>query len=536
VTDQAPVTDRERAAFEATFSRRLHEPATIVLADRFMLSSDHPLAQEHECIAEIQRALGAGCDLKTDAEVAGMLGSEAGVVALDEVAASGRGALVTAALERLLWLSVNANDLGRFRPEFNWYAGPALELIRRLLRAECRFAPHLLAAVLLRVSASREVFVMEIMPSLVAALERTAATTPLDQEMRAALEVTAAWMTKAARDSFAFSGGLNRTVGGQRIGKLVERMTRLASGAPPTTPNAAGAGKPVDEDALSPAAGPRSARTLTAAWQRSLGAPPPCEPTAAPPSIQTPTGSKRLTLRSLSKHHDLAAALFGEARVDKLEIEELSFGELVVLETSPQPWSLASGFVTKHRATAARRGFELALSTRSVSEVKPKPAAVRAALSNVHDDAAYRRWLADGLAAHESELAASQSALDEVVAQLASKKPRTPGLRAPEGPVRIVALNASAAIMPALYGVGPFNECPDPSVHAAVLGRFAREHGARLRYVSHDVVALDVESPPEKPAAIAWTAIAHYVYCREYPSVLDAAQTVVTGSWSFWWD
>lgn len=536
MTEDTVLSDQEREAFEATFSVKVAGLDPVVLPDKFILRRDHPLLQAHERIAATQSALGRRCDGLPEPQIVALLESEPTVVGLNETSPVERGRLAVAALERLLWLGVNSSELGRFRPEFNWYARATRGLVRRSLGGDCDLPQDLLTAVLSRITISRELYVLEVMPSVAAALERTFAKTPLDQDLRAALGAIAEWMTKEAKDSFAFSGGLNRTVGGQRIGKLVERMTRLASGAPPTTPNAAGAGKPVDEDALSPAAGPRSARTLTAAWQRSLGAPPPCEPTAAPPSIQPPTGSKRLTLRSLSKHHDLAAALFGEARVDKLEIEELSFGELVVLETSPQPWSLASGFVTKHRATAARRGFELALSTRSVSEVKPKPAAVRAALSNVHDDAAYRRWLADGLAAHESELAASQSALDEVVVELASREPRTPGLRAPEGPVRIVALNASAAIMPALYGVGPFNECPDPSVHAAVLGRFAREHGARLRYVSHDVVALDVESPPEKPAAIAWTAIAHYVYCREYPSVLDAAQTVVTGSWSFWWD
>lgn len=535
MTEQVPVTDLERAAFEATFSLRLPWPAT-VLPDRFMLGPHHPLIAEHERIAEIQRVLGASCDLKTDAEVAGMLDSEASVVALDEIAANDRAALATAALERLLWLSVNANDLGRFRPEFNWYAGPTLELIRRLLRAECRFAPPLLAAVLMRVAASREVFLMEIMPSLVAALERTGAMALLDQELQTALGATAAWMTKAAKDSFAFSGGLNRTVGGQRIGKLVERMTRLASAQPQRAQNVGDVGQPAGERALPPSPGPHGHGSTAPSGQRSIGDIPPCEPTVAGSSVKLPTGSKRLTLRSLSKHHDLAAALFGEAQVDKLEIEELSFGELVVLETSPQAWSRASGFVTKHREAAMKQGFELALSTRSVSEVKPKPAAVRAALSNAHDDAAYRSWLADGLSEHESEITASQSALDEVAAELASKASRTAGLRAPKGPVRIVALNASAAIVPALYSVGPFNDCPDPSIHAAVLGRFAREHGARLRYVSHDAVALDVESPPEKPAAIAWTAIAHYLYCREYPSVLDAAQTVVTGSWGFWWD
>jgi hypothetical protein len=176
------------------------------------------------------------------------------------------------------------------------------------------------------------------------------------------------------------------------------------------------------------------------------------------------------------------------------------------------------------------------LSTRSVSDVKPKPAVVREALSNVHDDAAYLRWLADGLLERESEIADIKSALDAVVAELALKRPKSTGLRAPDGAVRIVALNVSAAVMPALYGLGPFNDCPDPSIHAAVLGRFARENGARLRYVGRDVVSLDVDSPPQTPPAIAWTAIAHYLYCPEYPTIVDAAEAAVSKAWKFWWD
>lgn len=153
------------------------------------------------------------------------------------------------------------------------------------------------------------------------------------------------------------------------------------------------------------------------------------------------------------------------------------------------------------------------------------------------DDEAYRKWLGGRLVDESEALRELKTELETVALELVGRRgPRVPPWSPSDAPVRLLVLaGAPPAILPALYGLKPSNECPDPVTHAAVLGRWAREHRAEVRFVGRDALSLAVDSPPDVARDIAWAALATYAYCPE-PTLLECARLVRSPRWTFWLD
>jgi uncharacterized protein DUF4253 len=96
--------------------------------------------------------------------------------------------------------------------------------------------------------------------------------------------------------------------------------------------------------------------------------------------------------------------------------------------------------------------------------------------------------------------------------------------------------------VPAYLGLGGWNECPSPEVHAAIMRRWHERFGAQIAGYTGDVVELHIARPVEDPDTAVALARAQYAYCPDVVDqgvgTLEALAALLVGStvWYFWWD
>ena len=96
--------------------------------------------------------------------------------------------------------------------------------------------------------------------------------------------------------------------------------------------------------------------------------------------------------------------------------------------------------------------------------------------------------------------------------------------------------------LPAVVGVGGWNECPEAEVQCAVWRDWATRFGARITGIAGDVIEGVVTNPPtdrESAMSLAWE---QYWYCEDIVtqgcgSISALASSLLDGPcWYFWWD
>lgn len=512
----APLEPDEIEAFGLMFGAPA--PPLVVGPDRYIISHKNPLRLQHVRISELLGEVtneGEGHSVPVAASKLAALKAVRPMLAL---APEEAGALVVALIERTLWMELNGDHLGQLRPEYIKFSLVLPALVRLRLERGCIFPQRDLARVLAQASAHDNYLVLSELPQLATILEQEPSL-PLADDLKGSLTKFAALIDGLAADQYRYDGGRNAVVGGERIGKLAARLRALATRSPSAR------GTPVANRVARPAKALIDLANVRA-----------CVPISLEPRPKV--ASKRIELRRLSKHADLAQAIFGAAVGERLDLSEMSFEGVVLLESESMGWAAASGYVSRNKVTAKKLGVTLALATRSMSDAAPTPANVREALGAVSDDSAYRAWLSERIANWGDLYRETQPAFEEAANEAAAAKaePKVARARKAGEEAVLVAIKGPSAILPALFGFGDFNECPDPVVHAAVLGRWEREYGARVRHVGDDSLAVDIDKVPRKAASIAWAAVAHHAYCPEYSGPAEGVGRVLASTWSFWWD
>lgn len=101
---------------------------------------------------------------------------------------------------------------------------------------------------------------------------------------------------------------------------------------------------------------------------------------------------------------------------------------------------------------------------------------------------------------------------------------------------------AEAWHVPAHFGFGNWNDCPEPSVHVARHREWQTEFGAEICAVTPDTIECVVARPPaDKEAAIA-LAVDQFVYAYDIVAQgtesIEALAAILLGGplWFFWWD
>lgn len=96
--------------------------------------------------------------------------------------------------------------------------------------------------------------------------------------------------------------------------------------------------------------------------------------------------------------------------------------------------------------------------------------------------------------------------------------------------------------VPAFLGLGDWNDCPAPEVHAAILRDWGDRFGAEVVGLSNDTLELRVARPPRRRSAARALAREQYLYCQD---IVDqgirsiealAIALLRAPSWYFWWD
>jgi hypothetical protein len=94
----------------------------------------------------------------------------------------------------------------------------------------------------------------------------------------------------------------------------------------------------------------------------------------------------------------------------------------------------------------------------------------------------------------------------------------------------------------AYYPFGSWNDCPADEVHTAFLHMWYERWGAVPMVVTHDVLELWVDRPPQTPKDAAEVAVQQYLYCIDIvdqgtETVHALAETLLNSPvWFFWWD
>jgi hypothetical protein len=93
-------------------------------------------------------------------------------------------------------------------------------------------------------------------------------------------------------------------------------------------------------------------------------------------------------------------------------------------------------------------------------------------------------------------------------------------------------------LAPCYLKFGSWNACPAPEIHAALLLRWWRSNGARVRAITSDGVELEIQRPVADRDAALRIAKEHFVYCSEGDQTIKerAADLIGSSFWYFWWD
>lgn len=93
-------------------------------------------------------------------------------------------------------------------------------------------------------------------------------------------------------------------------------------------------------------------------------------------------------------------------------------------------------------------------------------------------------------------------------------------------------------LAPSFWKFGGWNACPDPEIHSALLLRWWKSHGARVRAITTDTIELFVARPVTTREDALQIAREHYVYCSEGDGTIQERAADLLGSdhWLFWWD
>ena len=96
--------------------------------------------------------------------------------------------------------------------------------------------------------------------------------------------------------------------------------------------------------------------------------------------------------------------------------------------------------------------------------------------------------------------------------------------------------------IPAILGLGGWNECPFAEHHCARWRRWESEYGATPVGVSGDVVEFAVSDGPDTRDGAIALARQQFAYCEDlvfqgYESIMNlAAHLKGARTWYFWWD
>ena len=112
----------------------------------------------------------------------------------------------------------------------------------------------------------------------------------------------------------------------------------------------------------------------------------------------------------------------------------------------------------------------------------------------------------------------------------------------PHDEVMITVLPTQASWQAAcLLRFGDWNDCPAPEVHAALHKDWGTRYGAVVACMTHDLLEMTVERPPETEAEAMALAREHWLYCPDLAGPDDEALTALAASlrgaetWTFWW-
>jgi hypothetical protein len=248
------------------------------------------------------------------------------------------------------------------------------------------------------------------------------------------------------------------------------------------------------------------------------------------------SSAKYAELEPLSRATHVAETVFGEAATRSLALQELVTSGILVLESAPTSWARATDLIARSAVRAKKQQVTLACVTRSIADTEPELRMVERALKAARDDRAYCAWLRRGISARRAEYVDALVGLEDAAAEARRYRTVSSSRRKLADKVHVVAVAGPSAVVPMLYELGGFNECPDPVTHAVVLGRWEREYGATVFALSHNSITLHLARLPKDRRAIAWAGIARHLYCSEFPNVTSALRDVVRRTWSFWWD
>lgn len=96
--------------------------------------------------------------------------------------------------------------------------------------------------------------------------------------------------------------------------------------------------------------------------------------------------------------------------------------------------------------------------------------------------------------------------------------------------------------VPAFLKFGNWNDCPIPTIHVGLMKYWQQKYGAEVVGITHDVVEMCVNHPPQNREDAFRLAQEQYMYCSD---IVDqgvetlnnlAAMLVNTKVWYFWWD
>jgi len=97
-------------------------------------------------------------------------------------------------------------------------------------------------------------------------------------------------------------------------------------------------------------------------------------------------------------------------------------------------------------------------------------------------------------------------------------------------------------MLPAATAYGNWNDCPEASLHCAIMRRWNEQYGAEIVSMSGDVIECHVKRPPATKADAITLAWEQYWYCTDIveqgvETISNLAATLLNHEyWYFWWD